>query len=277
MPTNRVVLITGASSGFGKLTAEKLLDLGYIVYAAARNIEKMQDLKTKGALILKMAVTNNATVLSGVKQMVKEQNRIDILLNNAGYGSYGMIETVTIEELQYQYDVNVFGMARVLQAVLPYMRKQRSGRVIMTSSVVSQISSAGLGWYASTKHALNAMSVALRQEVKGLGIDVVMIEPGIVKTGFGNIAMATLDKTSTPADYQELLAGFRKYMEKGYENAPDPRSTVAAMVEAVTDDKPKTLYRTTMDARLYPVAKAITGDRIFDYLTLSQIMGASEE
>ena len=275
MSDNQTVLITGASSGFGKLAAEKLILLGYTVYAAARRIEKMEDLREKGALTLKMDVTDNNTVVAGVEQIILEQGKIDALLNNAGYGSYGMIETVPLEELQRQYDVNVFGMARVLQAVLPYMRKERNGRVIITTSVVSQISTVGLGWYASTKHALNAMAVALRQEVKGLGIDVVMIEPGFVKTGFGSVALATLDKISTPADYEELYMGLRNYLANSYENAPDPRSTVAAMIKAVTTDKPKTVYRTTLDARLYPSARAITSDRVFDNLVLSQIKGAT--
>src|SRR4030042_785124 len=124
----KTVLITGASSGFGKRVAEKLLDEGYPVYAAARRVEKMTDIEEKGAHILRMDVTDKGAVEAGVAQVIKEQGKIDVLFNNAGYGSFGPIECVPMEDIQHQYEVNVFGMARLIKAILPYMRKKRSGR-----------------------------------------------------------------------------------------------------------------------------------------------------
>jgi NADP-dependent 3-hydroxy acid dehydrogenase YdfG len=273
--SKQVVLITGASSGFGELTAEKLLAMdNYIVYAAARRVEKMEGLKQKGAHLLKMDVTDNATVVAGVEQIIQEQGKIDVLLNNAGYGSYGLIETVPIEEVQHQYEVNVFGMARVLQAVLPHMRKQRSGRVVITASITSHVSIMGLGWYASTKHALHAMTVALRQEVRDLGIEVVMIEPGGVKTGFSEVAFPTIDGITPPEDYRELHDGFRKFMRNSYAAAPGPESTANDMVEAITADKPHLVYKTTTDSKVGPFIVGMVPDRAFDSMVLHQIRNA---
>lgn len=273
--SKQVVLITGASSGFGELTAEKLLAMGNtIVYAAARRVEKMEGLKQKGAHILKMDVTDNATVVACVEQIIQEQGRIDVVLGNAGYGTYGMIETIPIEEIQYQYEVNVFGMARVLKAVLPHMRKQRSGRVVITTSIVSHVSQMGLGWYASTKHALTAMCVALRQEVRDLGIEVVMIEPGAVNTGFAEVAFGTMDAITPPEDYRELHEGFKKFAVNNYATSPGPESTAEAMVKAITAEKPRLVYKTTTDSKVMPSVVGLMPDRAFDSLILRTVRGA---
>ena len=273
--TKQVVLITGASSGFGHLTAEKLLAMdNYIVYAAARRVEKMESLKQQGAHILKMDVTDNETVVAGVEQIIQEQGKIDTVLSNAGYGTYGMIETVPIEELQYQYDVNVFGMAHVLQAVLPHMRKQRDGRIVITTSIVSHVSQMGLGWYASTKHALTAMSIALRQEVRDLGIEVVMIEPGAVNTGFAEVAFGTMDAITPPEDYQELHTAFKKFAVNNYASSPGPESTAEAMVKAITADSPRLVYKTTTDAKIMPPVMGMVPDRAYDSLILRTVKGA---
>ena len=167
----KVVLITGASSGIGKVTAEKLLEKGYVVYATARRLKKMLDLESKGANILKMDVTSDGDVNSVVDKIIQEQGRIDVLLNNAGYGSYSTVENIPMEELKYQFEVNVFGQGRLIKAVLPYMRSQKSGRIINMSSMVGIVSTPLLGWYAASKHATEAMSDALRLELKGTGID----------------------------------------------------------------------------------------------------------
>lgn len=266
-----IVLITGASAGFGKLVAEKLLEKGYTVYAAARRVERMQDLEAKGAHVMHMDVTDTDSVRAGVARILDEQQRLDVLFNNAGYGSYGTIEDVPLEEIQRQYDVNVFGMGRLIQAVLPQMRKQGSGRIINTSSVVGHVSTAVIGWYASTKHAVEAFSDALRMEVKPLGIDVVVIEPGAVKTEFDEVAFATLDSLNHAEDYKPLVAGFRKYTGKLYSQSPGPESTARAVVKAIEAKKPKTRYATTMDAKLLPRVKRLLTDKLFDKIVLSQM------
>jgi len=267
----KIVLITGASAGFGKRTAEKLLDEGYTVYAAARRVERMSDIEAKGADILKMDVTDTASVEAGVDQVIREQGRIDVLFNNAGYGSYGTIECIPIEEIQRQYDVNVFGMGRLIKTVLPHMREKKSGLIINTASIVGHVSTPVLGWYASTKHAVEAISDALRMEVKHLGIDVVMIEPGAVKTEFDEVAFATLDRVEHPEDYKALVAAFRKYSENAYAKCPGPESTADAVVKAIKAKRPKTRYATTTDAKLLPKVRRWLGDRLFDKLILSQL------
>lgn len=266
----KTVLITGASSGFGKRVAEKLLDEGYTIYAAARRVEKMTDIELKGAHILRMDVTDNGSVEAGVAQVIKEQGRIDVLFNNAGYGSFGPVECVPVEDIQRQYEVNVFGMARLIKAVLPHMRKKRNGLVINTASMVGHISFPVMGWYASTKHAIEGMSDALRMEVKPFGIDVVVIDPGPVKTEFDAVGVAALDRLETPEDYKPLTAGFSNYMANLYARCPGPESTADAVVKAIKAKRPKTRYATTATARLLPRIRRWAGDRLFDSMSLRQ-------
>lgn len=263
---SKVILITGASSGFGKATAEKLLAEGYIVYAAARRLEKMDDLQSRGAYILDMDVTDTTSVEKGVRQVIEEQRRIDVVFNNAGFGSYGTIESLPLEEIQYQYEVNVFGIARVLKVVLPQMRKQKSGLVINTASMVGHISPAVMGWYASTKYAVEALSDSLRQEVRHLGIKVVIIEPGGVKTEFATVALENLEKVQHPAEYQKMVESFKRGIQAMDLHAPGPESTANAVLQAIKAKHPKLRYRTTSDAQWYPLIKRIIGDWLFDKL-----------
>jgi len=269
MTKGKVVFITGASAGFGHDTAKELLNRGYTVYATARRLEPMADLKDLGARLIKVDVTKDEDVKSAVDQIIREEGRIDIVYGNAGYGAYGNIENTSLEELKYQYDVNVFGQARIIQAVLPYMRKERAGRIILTASLVSHFSTAGMGWYSSTKHALLAMGTALRQEVKDLGIHVVMIHPGAVKTEFSNVAVQTMDKIDFPEDYRPLMTGFRNYSINLEKTCPGPESTVRAMVSAGTVKRPKFTYDTTPQARIIKRLKKVLSDRVLDKIVLS--------
>jgi len=273
----KVVLITGASSGFGKLTASKLLKDGdWTVYAAARRVEKMQDLVENGAKILEVDVSNDTSVESSVDLLMQREGQIDALIANAGYGSYGMIEAVPMKEIEYQYNVNVFGVARCLKAVLPHMRKQRSGRIVITESVVSHMSTLGLGWYASTKHALRGMSIALRQEVKDFGISVVAIEPGGVDTEFDEVAFEKLKNVEHPEDYENLVNDFHAYMLDAYRKAPNADSTADAMVDALNDKKPKFVYKTTSDAKFAPAIISMVPDATYDKFILKSIKEAGE-
>jgi len=267
---SRVVLITGASSGFGKLTVEKMARLGgWTVYAAARRVEKMKELEQPGVRVMNMDVTSTEQVNEGVRRIIKEQGRIDALLSNAGYGAYAMVESLPFEEITRQFDVNVFGAARLVKAVLPHMRAQRSGRIVLTSSMVSRTATVGLGWYAATKHALWGMADALRQEVRDLGIQVVMVEPGGVKTEFIEIAMDILHRTNHPDDYAALLHNLEKFFEQTGRHCAGPESTVACMVKALTARRPKIRYITTLDALKFQMAHALLPDRMFDSMMLS--------
>lgn len=274
----KVVLITGASSGFGKVTAHKLLDSNqWTVYAGARRVEQMEDLAAKGAHVLRLDVTHDADLQTAAQTMVETEGRIDALLANAGYGSYGMIESVPMEEIEYQYNVNVFGVARSVKAVLPQMRKQRSGRIVITESIVSHISTLGLGWYASTKHALRGMGIALRQEVRNLGIEVVAVEPGGVDTDFDEVAFERLKTVEHPQDYQQLVDDFYAYMRDAYDKAPGPESTANAMVKALTAEKPRLVYKTTTDAKLGPAVMGMVPDAAYDKMILSAVQKAGDK
>jgi short-subunit dehydrogenase len=266
-----VVLITGASSGFGKEVAKDLIKDGYIVYATARRVELMQDLKEMGGKVLKLDVTNTENVDMVVSTIIEEQGQIDVLFNNAGFGVYGSIENVPLEEIEYQFNVNVFGVARMLQAVLPHMREKKSGKIINTASLVSHLSTPIIGWYAATKHALKGMSDALRLELSPIGIDVVLIDPGAVNTGFEEVAMSNLDKINHAPEYGQAVESVKKYVRTMYKKAPGPQSTVRDVDKAVKAKKPSIRYKTTFDSKLFYAVKKIAPDCLVDAIISNQL------
>ncbi|NNL02353.1 MAG: SDR family NAD(P)-dependent oxidoreductase [Eudoraea sp.] len=271
----KVILITGTASGIGKATAESLIKKGHTVYGGDIQVEENLYLNDIGGHALIMDVTKDDQVNSGVQKVIDEQGRIDVLINNAGYGSFGTIENIEMDELQNQFDVNVFGYARLQKAVLPHMRKQRSGLVIVVSSVVGEISYPMLGWYAATKHAVEAMADALRQEVAPFGIDVVKIQPGAVKTNFPNVALAKLDQSHIPEDYKQLAADFKLVVEGTYaDNAESLDGTVYYIVQAMEAEEPQTEYRTTMSSQMAIQSKINLSEKDHDKLNASQFQQA---
>lgn len=240
----QVIIITGTASGFGKATAEKLLAKGHIVYGGDINIEGNAYLNKIGGYALEMDVTNDKQVREGIERIISEQGRIDVLINNAGYGEFATIENISIDDLKHQFDVNVFGYARLQQAVLPYMRKQKSGRIIIVSSVIGKFSLPMMGWYASTKHAVEGMADALRQEVAQFNIDVVKIQPGAANTGFGDTAFARLKQSNVPEDYRVMIDASVKSLENNFASAPDAQDTAETIVDATELVSPKITYIT---------------------------------
>ena len=196
-----VVLLTGASSGIGYDVAPLLVRYGYTVYGAARRVEKIEELASEGVKALSLDVTDEASMEAAVQQIIDAEGRIDVLINNAGYGSYGAIEDVPIDEARRQFEVNLFGLARLTQLVLPHMRARGSGRILNISSMAGRITSPLGAWYHATKYALEAFSDALRMEVEEFGIDVVIIEPGGIKTPWGLIAADHLEESSRNGVY----------------------------------------------------------------------------
>ena len=261
--TQKVVLITGASSGFGHDLALRLLQQGCRVYAAARRLEPMADLQSAGATLLAMDVCDDASVRAGVDQLLAEAGRLDVVVNNAGYGVYGAVEDVSLDDARHQFEVNVFGMARVNAAVLPAMRRQRSGRILVTASLSSHISPPGTGWYGASKYAIRALCEALRMEVESLGIQVVQIEPGPVKTGFEAVAFEKMDAMPVSDDYRPIVGAFRRYMAASYARAPDMEGTLRLMVKAATHPRPKWVYRTTFESKVIPVLRVLLGVKLF--------------
>ena len=185
MSQKHTILITGASSGIGFDSARTLANRGHTVYAAARRVEKMEALKAEGVIPIQLDITKEEDILNTLETIKESHQGVDVLINNAGYGLYGAMEDTSLEDARYQFEVNLFGLARLTQLVLPHMRKQNFGRIINTSSVGGKIYTPLGSWYHATKHALEGWSDCLRLEVAPFGIDVIIIEPGAIITEFG--------------------------------------------------------------------------------------------
>ncbi len=242
---SKVILITGASSGIGYDSAMILAGQGHKVYGAARRVELMEGLRDKGVIPIKMDVTDEQSMADAVQAIISAEGRIDVLVNNAGYGYLGAIENVPIAEAKRQLEVNLFGLARLTQLVLPYMRAQKSGRIINTSSVAGKAVIPFGGWYNVSKYSVEALSDALRIEVKPFGIKVVLIEPGGIKTDWGIIAADNLSASSKETAYQD--AGFRmaRLLRFGYTSRflSNPKRVAKAITRAVNSRYPKVRYR----------------------------------
>ena len=262
----KVALVTGASSGIGMETARLLNALGYIVYGAARRTEKMQELKQAGVKLLAMDVTDEAAMVHGVNEILQAEGRIDVLVNNAGYGSYGALEDVPLSEARYQFEVNIFGMARLTQLVLPYMRRQRSGRIINISSIGGKIGEPHGAWYHATKFAVEGLSDSLRMELKEFGIDVVIIEPGAIITEWASIARENMLRVSGNTDYKELTVKHANMFARADKAGSQPIVVARTIVRAITANRPKTRYATGGGAKIILFVRRILSDRMFDRL-----------
>lgn len=268
----KVILVTGASAGMGKEFARHLLQDGHIVYGAARRVEKMDDIKKLGVKVLEMDVTDETSMAKGIETIVKAEGGIDILINNAGFGSYGAIEEVCIADAKYQLDVNVFGAMRLAQLVIPHMRNKKYGRIINISSIGGKMALPLGGWYHASKFALEALSDCLRNEVEQFGIDVVIIEPGGVKTEWGQIAVDNLLKTSGASPlYGKLAQKLAAMLNSIEDKVADPIVIVKLVKKAIDAKRPKTRYVGGYMAKIGLFMRSILPDRIFDKAMLSQI------
>ncbi|MFD6274629.1 oxidoreductase [Streptomyces sp. NPDC060209] len=270
----KTALVTGASSGIGEATALKLQQLGYTVYGAARRTDRLQELADRGIRPLPMDVTDDDSMRTGVDRITAETGRIDVLVNNAGYGSYGALEDVPLDEARYQFEVNVFGALRLTQLVLPHMRAQRSGTVVNVTSMGGKIYTPLGGWYHGTKFALEALSDCLRLEAKPFGIDVVVIEPGGIATEWGAIAADKLGKSSGDGPYstQATAVAHSLRSEANAKRNSPPNVIADAIGKAVTARRPNTRYATGFGARPLIALRRILPDRAFDAL-ISRAVG----
>lgn len=264
-----VALVTGGSSGIGEATARRLHGLGWSVYAAARRTDRMGELAGMGISTLALDVTDEPSAAAAVDQITSEQGRIDVLVNNAGYGSYGALEDVPLSEARYQFEVNVFGLARLTQLLLPHMRQQHSGRIINVSSIGGKIHEPLGGWYHATKFAVEGLSDSLRVEVRPFGIDVVVIEPGAIRTEWGSIAAQNLRRASARTAYRQQA----EYVAAVLESTSGPRSLASppevianVIARAATTRRPRTRYVAGRGARAIIAARALLPDRAFDAL-----------
>jgi NADP-dependent 3-hydroxy acid dehydrogenase YdfG len=268
MKNEKVILITGASSGIGFDAAQTLAQQGHCVFAAARRTELMEPLKAYGVHVIKMDVTDERSMQDGVETLIQAMGHIDVLINNAGYGYFGAIENVPMEEARRQLEVNVFGLARLTQLVLPYMRQQKSGRIINTSSIAGKMVFYMGGWYNITKYSVEAFSDALRMEMKPYGIDVVMIEPGAIKTDWGIIAARHLKESSEGTAYEASGNQWAHNMDWFYKTnlLSSPSVITKAIVRAVNSRHPKARYCRGRFSIIGRIAHAIMPARWWDAL-----------
>ena len=266
---SKVILITGASSGMGKETAKQLIAEGHKVYTAARRIDNMTDLKQLGGFPIQMDITNEADIQKVVDTIIEKEYKIDILWNNAGYGLYGAVEDINIDDAKKQFEVNIFGLANLTQKVIPFMRKAKSGTIINTSSMGGKMYSPLGAWYHATKHALEGWSDCLRLELASFNIKVVILEPGIINTEFTDVMSAPMVKHSGKGAYSNMVNSIIKSTTTV---KMSPTSVISNTVSKIVNTaNPKTRYRVGAWAKPMVWIRIYLGDRLFDKLIMSQI------
>ncbi|NML67909.1 SDR family NAD(P)-dependent oxidoreductase [Hymenobacter sp. RP-2-7] len=267
----RVILLTGASAGMGKVTAKLLAAHGHRVFAAARRVEHMQDLVPLGITPLALDVTDEQSRHHAVEQVLAATGHLDVLINNAGFGRYGAVEDVPLAEARRQFEVNLFGAAQLIQLVLPGMRAQHGGRIINISSIGGKMATPYGGWYHASKFALEGLSDSLRNEVKPFGIEVVVIEPGGVKSEWAGIATGSLLETSASTAYATGARQFARSAEAAEAKGADPAVIARLVLQAVETKQPRTRYVGGYLARPILWLRALLPDRLFDRLITSQL------
>ncbi|MFJ7075008.1 oxidoreductase [Streptomyces sp. NPDC098781] len=269
MTNTKVALVTGGSSGIGAATARELHARGFTVYAAARRLERMRELADSGIRTLYMDVTDDDSLTGGVKTILDEAGRVDVLVNNAGYGSYGALEDVPIDEGRRQVEVNLIGLTRLIQLVTPHMRRNGSGRIINVSSVGGRSAAPFGGWYHATKHAVEGLSDSLRLELKPFGVDVAIIEPGAIDTEWDDIAIRHLLETSGSGAYRAAVHSHAVFLEKAFRRASSPQVVADAIAHAATAARPKIRYTVPRSAAVQFFVKRFLSDRTVDRITMS--------
>jgi NAD(P)-dependent dehydrogenase (short-subunit alcohol dehydrogenase family) len=271
---SRPVLITGCSSGIGRATAEHLVDSGWNVYATARKPEAIEELAKRGAKTVALDVTDEGSMSEAVEE-VERDAPIGALINNAGYSQSGAIETVPMESVRRQFETNVFGLMRMCQLVLPGMRRAGSGRIVNLSSMGGKLVFPGGGVYHATKHAVEALSDALRWEVAGFGIDVVIVEPGLIVTRFGEAAVGSMADTDDSAPYSKFNAAVAEATAGAYEGAmarlgAGPEAVAKRIERAISARRPRPRYKVTASAHMMLGMRGVMTDRMWDRMMTSQ-------
>ena len=262
------VLVTGCSSGIGQATADRLARNGWTVYASARRLESMTELEAAGCRLLRLDVTDDDSMRAAVEEIERAEGAVGALVNNAGYSLSGAVESIALEDARRQFETNVFGLARLTQLVLPAMRRQGTGRIVNVSSMGGRLTFPGGGWYHASKHAVEALSDALRFEVQGFGIDVVVIEPGLVRTDFAETAVGSIPVDDGPYSRFNAAVGaatvgvYNGFFGRRLGGGPD---TVAQAIErALSAKRPRTRYRVTASAKLILTLRRLLTDRTWD-------------
>jgi NAD(P)-dependent dehydrogenase (short-subunit alcohol dehydrogenase family) len=265
--TSKAVLITGCSTGIGRATAELLAGHGMTVYATARRPESIEGLRQAGCRTLALDVTDEDSMRAAVEEVERAEGAVGALVNNAGYSQNGAMETVPLDDVRRQFETNVFGLLRMCQLVLPGMRRQRHGRIVNLSSMGGKLVFPGGGAYHATKHAVEAISDALRFEVKGFGVEVVVIEPGLIKTNFAETSVGSVSHDDGP--YAEFNTAVAAATAGAYEGplgklGGGPEAVAKVIEKAITARRPRTRYKVTASARILMGQRALLPDRAWD-------------
>ncbi len=267
---SKAVLITGCSTGIGRATAERLASGGFTVYATARKLEAVADLEAKGCRTLALDVTDDESMQAAVTTVEEAEGAVGVLVNNAGYSQSGAVESIDIDEVRAQFETNVFGLVRMSQLVLPGMRAQGYGRVVNVGSMGGKLTFPGGGIYHATKYAVEAISDAMRFEVSSFGVQVVLIQPGLIKTEFASAAVGALNRgTADDGPYGQFNQEVAATTVGGYEGPAaklggGPDTVAKAIEKAVTATRPKARYPVTPSARLLMGQRALMPDRAWD-------------
>lgn len=265
--TPGAVLITGCSTGIGRAAAERLARAGMTVYASARRPESIEDLKSAGCRTLALDVTDEHSMRSAVEEVERTEGAVGALVNNAGYSQNGAVETVALDDVRSQFETNVYGLLRMCQLVLPGMRREGRGRIVNVSSMGGKLTFPGGGIYHATKHAVEAISDAMRFEVRGFGVDVVVIEPGLIRTSFGETSVASVPREDGP--YAEFNSAVAAATARVYDGplgrlGAGPEAVAKVIERALTADRPRTRYKVTASARVLMAQRSLLPDRAWD-------------
>lgn len=271
--STKTALITGASSGIGEATARQLQGDGYIVYAGARRVERMQGLADNGIRVLSLDVTDDDSMVAAVDSIIGEHGRIDVLVNNAGYGSYGAAEDVPMSEARYQLEVNLFGLARLTQLVAPHMRIARSGRIVNVSSIGGKFGESLGAWYHASKFAVEGYSDSVRMELAEFGIQVVVVEPGPIATEWGAIALDSAATRSGHTPYAGHVAAMKRAYEASFTVAADPSVIAEVIHHAVTSRHPRIRYVAPRSTMALGILLKHLPDRAKDLVLRQAMMG----
>ena len=275
--TSKAVLVTGCSSGIGRATAEHLAGKGWTVYATARRPESIADLQEKGCRTLALDVTDEASMAAAVGAVEEAEGAVGVLVNNAGYSQSGAVEDVPLDVVRRQFETNVFGLVRMCQLALPGMRRQGWGKIVNVSSMGGRLVFPGGGFYHGTKYAVEAISDALRFEVAGFGVDVSIIEPGLIRTSFGDTAAARRGRGDVlRRPVREFNAAVAKSTQEAYEDGAlaklggGPETVARAIEKAISRRRPKTRYKVTASARMALATRRLLPDRGWDAFLRAQ-------
>jgi len=272
---SRAVLITGCSTGIGRATAEHLAAKGWMVYATARRPETIADLQDKGCKTLALDVTDEESMRTAVAQVEAAEGAVGVLVNNAGYSQSGAVESVNLDDVRAQFETNVFGLIRMCQLALPGMRRQRWGKVVNVSSMGGKMTFPGGGIYHATKHAVEALSDAMRFEVRGFGVDVIVIEPGLIRTQFGEAAVDSIERGTTDnGPYADFNAAVAATTAGAYDGplsklGGGPETVARKIEKAITRRRPRTRYPVTPSARMIMGIHTVLPDRGWDAFNAS--------